>query len=103
MSRNNKERFTGILINVITLPLSPSGRYPRRSVPAEGNFKLVVEDKLVQKQARKSVKLNREKAEEFFKSKGIWEEVIEIKEEINEDFVEQDHTYPQHNKHQEYF
>ena len=56
---------------------------------SKGSFKLVVGDKLVQKQARKSVKLNREKAEEFFKSKGIWEEVIEIKEEINEDLVEQ--------------
>lgn len=56
---------------------------------SKGSFKLVVGDKLVQKQARKSVKLNREKAEEFFKSIGIWEEVIEVKEEINEDFVEQ--------------
>lgn len=56
---------------------------------SKGSFKLVVGDKLVQKQARKSVKLNREKAEEFFKSIGIWEEVIEIKEEINEDYVEQ--------------
>lgn len=56
---------------------------------SKGNFKLVVGDKLVQKQARKSVKLNREKAEEFFKSIGIWEEVIEVKEEINEDLVEQ--------------
>ena len=56
---------------------------------SKGSFKLVVGDKLAQKQARKSVKLNREKAEEFFKSIGIWEEVIEIKEEINEDYVEQ--------------
>ena len=56
---------------------------------SKGSFKLVVGDKLAQKQARKSVKLNREKAEEFFKSIGIWEEVIEVKEEINEDFVEQ--------------
>ena len=56
---------------------------------SKGNFKLVVGDKLVQKQARKSVKLNREKAEEFFKSIGIWDEVIEIKEEINEDYVGQ--------------
>lgn len=56
---------------------------------SKGNFKLVVGDKLAQKQARKSVKLNREKAEEFFKSIGIWDEVIEIKEEINEDYVEQ--------------
>ena len=56
---------------------------------SKGSFKLVVGDKLAQKQARKSVKLNREKAEEFFKSIGIWDEVIEIKEEINEDYVEQ--------------
>jgi hypothetical protein len=56
---------------------------------SKGSFKLVVGDKLVQKQARKSVKLNREKAEEFFKSIGIWDEVIEVKEEINEDYVEQ--------------
>ena len=56
---------------------------------SKGSFKLVVGDKLAQKQARKSVKLNREKAEEFFKSIGIWDEVIEIKEEINEDSVEQ--------------
>lgn len=56
---------------------------------SKGNFKLVVGDKLAQKQARKSVKLNREKAEEFFKSIGIWDEVIEVKEEINEDYVEQ--------------
>lgn len=56
---------------------------------SKGSFKLVVGDKLAQKQAKKSVKLNREKAEEFFKSIGIWDEVIEIKEEINEDSVEQ--------------
>ena len=56
---------------------------------SKGSFKLVVGDKLAQKQARKSVKLNREKAEEFFKSIGIWDEVIEVKEEINEDYVEQ--------------
>lgn len=56
---------------------------------SKGSFKLVVGDKLAQKQARKSVKLNREKSEEFFKSIGIWDEVIEIKEEINEDSVEQ--------------
>ena len=56
---------------------------------SKGSFKLIVGDKLAQKQARKSVKLNREKAEEFFKSIGIWDDVIEIKEEINEDSVEQ--------------
>lgn len=56
---------------------------------SKGSFKLVVGDKLAQKQARKSVKLNRDRAEEFFKSIGIWEEVVEIKEEINEDNVEQ--------------
>lgn len=56
---------------------------------SKGSFKLVVGDKLAQKQARKTVKLNRERAEELFKSLGIWEEVVEIKEEINEDAVEQ--------------
>lgn len=56
---------------------------------SKGSFKLIVGDKLAQKQARKSVKINRDKAEEFFKSIGIWEEVVEIKEEIKEEYVEQ--------------
>ena len=56
---------------------------------SKGSFKMIVGDKLAQKQARKSVKLNEERAKEFFSSIGIWEEVIEIKEELNEDKVEQ--------------
>jgi len=54
-----------------------------------GSFNLVIGDKLVQKQARKTMKLNPEKAEQFFKEIGIWEEVTETKQIINEDFVEQ--------------
>lgn len=55
----------------------------------KGSYKLIVGDKLAVKQARTSIKLNNEKAEEFFKSIGIWEDVIETKEVINEDLVEQ--------------
>lgn len=55
----------------------------------KGSFKLIVGDKLAVKQARTSIKLNNEKAEEFFKSIGIWEDVVETKEVINEDLVEQ--------------
>ena len=54
----------------------------------KGSFKMIVGNKLAQKQARKSVKLDRDKAEEFFKSIGIWEDVLEIKEEIDENKVE---------------
>lgn len=56
---------------------------------SKGSFNLIVGNKKAQKQARKSVKLDAEKAEEFFKSIGIWDEVIETKEIINEDYVEQ--------------
>ena len=56
---------------------------------SKGTFKLLVGNILAQKQARKSVKLNPEKSEKFFKSIGIWEEVIETKEILNESYVEQ--------------
>lgn len=55
----------------------------------KGSYKLIIGDKVAQKQARKSVKLNVERAETFFKEIGIWEEVIEVKEILNEDLVEQ--------------
>ena len=55
----------------------------------KGSFSLVVGDKIAQKQARKTVSINQERAEHFFKKIGIWEEVIEVKEVINEDYVEQ--------------
>lgn len=38
--------------------------------------------------ARKSISLNRTKAEDLFKSMGVWADVIVIKEEIDEDKVE---------------
>ena len=40
-------------------------------------------------QARKSVKLNDEKAREFFKNKKLYDQVIDIKEVLNEDKIEQ--------------
>lgn len=55
----------------------------------KGNIKLVVGDKLAQIQARKSVKLNKDRAEEFFRAKGLWAEVIDTVEVINEGYVEQ--------------
>lgn len=56
---------------------------------SKGSFKMIVGDKLAQKQARKSVSINRERAEKFFKSIAIWDDVIEIKEEIKDELVEQ--------------
>lgn len=38
--------------------------------------------------ARKSVSLNAEKAENFFKHMGLWDKVIDVKEVINEDKIE---------------
>lgn len=55
----------------------------------KGSFKMVLGDMLVQKQARSKVSLNLEKAEERLREIGIWEDVIETKEIINEDYVEQ--------------
>jgi hypothetical protein len=63
---------------------------------SKGSFNIITEldgkPKLAQKQARKTIKLNPEKAEVLFKEKGIWEEVTETKVVINEDFVEQAYT-----------
>lgn len=58
----------------------------------KGSFKLIVGNKLAVKQARTSIKLNNEKAESFFKELGIWDDVKEVKEVINEDLVEQAYT-----------
>lgn len=55
----------------------------------KGSFVKRVGNKVAVKEARKSVKLNPEKAEAFFKELGIWDEVVEIKEVINENYVEQ--------------
>lgn len=55
----------------------------------KGSYKLIVGDKLATKQARTSIKLNSDRAEEFFKTIGIWDDVVETKEVINEDLVEQ--------------
>ncbi|MBO8161059.1 MAG: hypothetical protein H0Z24_05435 [Thermosipho sp. (in: Bacteria)] len=47
------------------------------------------EDKfIIGSQARKTVKLNQEKAKEFFLEKGLYKEVVVVKEEIDEDKVE---------------
>ena len=46
-------------------------------------------DRLLGLQARKSISLNKVKAEELFKSLKIWEKVTESIRVINEDFVEQ--------------
>ena len=40
-------------------------------------------------QARKSIKLNQVRAKEFLLSQGLYEQVVEVKESINEDKVEQ--------------
>ena len=40
-------------------------------------------------QARKSIKLNQDRAKEFLLSQGLYEQVVEVKESINEDKVEQ--------------
>lgn len=40
-------------------------------------------------QARKSIKLNQERAKEFLLAQGLYEQVVEVKESINEDKVEQ--------------
>ena len=55
----------------------------------KGSTRLVYGDKLVQNQARVSVKLNNNKAEDYFREIGIWDKVSETKEIINEDYVEQ--------------
>jgi hypothetical protein len=59
----------------------------------KGSFNIITEvdgkQKLAQKQARKTVKLNQERSEELFKKLGIWEEVTETKTVLNEDYIEQ--------------
>lgn len=40
-------------------------------------------------QARKSIKLNQERAKEFLLAQGLYEQVVEVKESINENKVEQ--------------
>ena len=55
----------------------------------KGSYKLVVGDKVAQKQARKSVSLNKKKAEEFFTELGLWEQVTDVTRVINENYVEQ--------------
>lgn len=57
-----------------------------------GSYKLVVGDKLAQCQARKTVKLNQKVAEELLKAKGLWDEVKEVKETVNEDLLAQIYT-----------
>jgi hypothetical protein len=55
----------------------------------KGSFNLIIGDIKAQKQARKTVKLNPEKAEELFKELGIWKDVTETKTVIKDDLVEQ--------------
>ena len=57
-----------------------------------GSYKLVVGNKLAQCQARKTVKLNQKVAEELLKAKGLWDEVKEVKETVNEDLLAQIYT-----------
>ena len=40
-------------------------------------------------QARKSIKLNQDRAKDFLLAQGLYERVVEVKESINEDKVEQ--------------
>ena len=40
-------------------------------------------------QARKSIKLNQDRARDFLLSKGLYERVVEVKESVNEDKLEQ--------------
>lgn len=56
---------------------------------SNGSVKLVFGDRLVNNQARKSVKLNESRAEDFFRGLGIWDKVSETKEVLNENYVEQ--------------
>lgn len=56
---------------------------------SNGSVKLVFGDRLVNNQARKSVKLNESRAEDFFRDLGIWDKVSETKEVLNENYVEQ--------------
>lgn len=57
-----------------------------------GSFKLVVGDKLAQCQARKTIKLNQTVAREVLEAKGLWDEVKEVKESVNEDLLAQLYT-----------
>jgi ribosomal protein S9 len=54
-----------------------------------GSINLIIGDKLAQKQARKSVSLDSEKAEALFKELKIWKDVIQTKEVIDDNLVEQ--------------
>ena len=57
-----------------------------------GSFKLIVGDKLAQCQARKTIKLNQTLAREILEAKGLWDEVKEVKEYVNEDLLAQIYT-----------
>lgn len=56
---------------------------------SKGSTNLIHGDKLVKNQARVSVKLNENRAEDYFREIGIWDRVCETKEIINENYVEQ--------------
>jgi len=53
-----------------------------------GGFYSETEDFIYGAQAKNSVKLNKEKAKEFFLAKGLYAEIIDVVEVINEDKIE---------------
>lgn len=56
---------------------------------SKGNISMIVGNRLAQRQARKSVKIDKEKAEQFFKERNLWDKVVKIEEVLDEDAIEQ--------------
>lgn len=56
---------------------------------SKGNTSMIVGNRLAQRQARKSVKIDKEKAEIFFKARNLWDKVSRIEEVLDEDAIEQ--------------
>jgi hypothetical protein len=55
----------------------------------KGSYAYILGDRIIRKEARKSIKLNEQEAEDLFKAMKIWRKVTETKTTINEDLVEQ--------------
>lgn len=58
-------------------------------IDENGSYYLDTEGFVLGKQARTSIKINLEKAKEFFAGKGIWDSVKIIKEDVDEEKVEE--------------
>lgn len=56
---------------------------------SKGNISMIVGNRLAQRQARKSVKIDKEKAEQIFKERNLWDKVVKIEEVLDEDAIEQ--------------